>query len=101
MWKLMTLAAIFFMSCNNSSDTASTSGDSTKHSTTSQWSRDDENEFLAACVDNAKARYSEDTSYSYCRCVLEKIKKDIPTADSAEIVLQDSTKIAEYTKDCH
>ncbi|MFL5774234.1 MAG: hypothetical protein ACJ75F_13820, partial [Flavisolibacter sp.] len=91
----------FLMSCNNSSDTASTSSDNKKNSTASQWSKEDENEFLASCVDNAKARYSEDTSYSYCKCVLEKIKKDIPTADSAEIVLQDSTKIAEYTKDCH
>jgi len=101
MWKILVLGSLCFIACNNSSDTSSTASDSSHHAVASQWTKDDENEFLAACVDNAKARYSEDTSYSYCKCVLEKIKKDIPTADSAEIVLEDSTKIAEYTKDCH
>lgn len=101
MWKFIFFAALFFMSCNNSSDTSSNTEDSTKHSPISQWTTEDDNEFLAGCVDHAKSRYSEDTAYSYCRCVLEKIKKEIPTADSAEVVLQDSTKAVAYTKDCH
>ena len=97
----MFIAALCFMSCNNSSDTSSVTGDSSNHAATSKWTVEDENEFLAGCVDNAKSRYSEDTAYSYCKCVLEKIKKEIPTADSAEVVLQDSTKAVAYTKDCH
>jgi len=101
MWKFMFFAALCFMSCNNSSETSSGAVDSSNHSSASKWTTEDDNEFLAGCVDQAKSRYSEDTAYSYCKCVLAKIKKDIPTADSAEVVLKDSTKVAAYTKDCY
>jgi hypothetical protein len=99
MWKLLIAGSICLMSCNNSSDTAG-GNDKKESSATSQWTKEDENEFLSGCVDNAKARYSEDTAYSFCKCVLEKIKKEIPTADSAESVLRDSARAMSYTQGC-
>ena len=89
-----------FVACNNASDTGKNNKTDSPARKESSWTKDDENEFLAGCVDNAKSRYSEDTAYFYCKCVLEKLKQHFPNADSAEAALKDSISAAQYTQGC-
>jgi hypothetical protein len=96
--------ALLFTACNNNSatssdakDTATTGGSKTTGYT---WTKEDENMFLSDCVDGIKQRMSEDTAYIKCNCALRKLKQEFPNLDSADTMLQDSTRGAAYTANC-
>jgi hypothetical protein len=63
------------------------------------WTSDEEKQYLADCVNNAKPRLSDTAAYAYCKCVLEQLKQKFPTADSASAVL-DSTMAAQLAANC-
>jgi hypothetical protein len=101
MSKALIVLLFAFVACNNSSDASKQNpGDSSTVATPSRWTAQDENEFIDDCIAGAKNRFSEDTAYIYCRCALRKVKEHFPTRDSADVVLQDSVRAAEFTKEC-
>ncbi len=85
------------MSCNNdkstSGNTTSTSAD-TSQRILSVWPQEDQNEFMAECVDNAEERLGEQAAFGYCKCMLGKMQERFPTLDSAAVVLLDTAQAA-------
>lgn len=98
---LILLAAI---ACNTQSDKAADNNDSSKNAVAATksftWSDEDEKEFLAGCVENAKVNLSDTAAYAQCKCVLEQLKKTFPTMDSAANALSDSATAAAYVSKC-
>ncbi|HEX6334622.1 MAG TPA: hypothetical protein VFZ78_10380 [Flavisolibacter sp.] len=64
------------------------------------WTPEDENLFLADCVENAKVSLAEDSAFMYCKCVLNQLRQKFPTYDSANAVLSDTARAAEFVKPC-
>ena len=103
MIKLFSSLAIFLiLACNNSkapsADTAETATDSSAKSY--KWTDEEEKEFLAGCVDNAKTSVSDTTAYAHCKCVLDQLKQVFPSMDSASAIIMDTTKAAAYVAKC-
>lgn len=104
------MSKIFFLflfvalaACNNQSTDPGTidtvSADTSKKKSFT-WPADEEKEFLAGCVDNAKAKLGDTAAYSYCHCILAQVKQTYPNMDSASSVLMDSTQVIAYAKNC-
>jgi len=97
---------LFVLLCactNNSSETIesdSTATASTNSTVASSWSKEDEQEFLASCVDNSKARMGDTAAYAYGNCLLAKVQQQFPTLDSTVVVLKDTTEAAKITAGC-
>jgi hypothetical protein len=105
MFKLyLSLLIIFIVACNNNTDKSTTDADSAKATTAASksftWSNEDEKEFLFDCVQNAKARLSDTAAYAQCKCVMEQLKKNFPTMDSADHALNDSATLAAFISKC-
>lgn len=99
--------SIFILSlvaCNSNSKDSSAATDSTNAVNTTAktytWTDEEEKDFLAGCVDNAKVRLSDTAAYAYCKCVLGQLKQAFPNMDTAAVVLMDSTKAAVYVGKC-
>lgn len=102
--KLFLLLTFFLIiACNNSktpsADDATTGTDSAVAKSYT-WTDEEEKEFLAGCVDNAKANVSDTTAYAYCKCVLDQLKQAFPNMDSASAIIMDTTKAAAYVAKC-
>lgn len=94
---------VTLVACNNQSNDAETvdtvSADTLKKKSFT-WPADEEKEFLAGCVDNAKAKLGDTAAYSYCHCILAQVEQTYPNMDSASAVLMDSTQVIAYAKNC-
>lgn len=107
MFKISALLTVLFLTaCNSNSSESSSTSDSSKNAnssatTVSTWSKEDENEFLDGCIENAKVRLGLDTAYIYCNCVLKQIEQEFPTMDSASTALLDTTRAAAFTEKCN
>lgn len=104
MSKIFFLFLLFALAaCNNPSNDAATvdtvSADTSKKKSFT-WPVDEEKEFLAGCVDNAKAKLGDTAAYSYCHCILAQVQQTYPNMDSAYAVLMDSTQVLAYAKNC-
>ncbi len=89
--------------CNNeTSDSATQNGIAADTVTKKsfKWAEDEEKDFLAGCVDNAKAQLGDTAAYSYCHCILMQVQQTYPNMDSASAVLMDSTAVMQYAKNC-
>ena len=97
----LSLAIFLILACNNSK-TPSTDATSTDSTVTKSytWTEEEEKEFLAGCVDNAKANVSDTTAYAHCKCVLDQLKQSFPNMDSAAAIIMDTTKAAAYVAKC-
>ena len=105
MFKLyLSLLIVFIVACNANSDKTTSNDDSTKATAATSksftWSDEDEKDFLAGCVENAKVNLSDTAAYAQCKCVLEALKKNFPTMDSAANALSDSATAATYVSNC-
>jgi hypothetical protein len=105
MFKLyLSLLIVFIVACNANSDKTTSNDDSTKTTAATSksftWSDEDEKDFLAGCVENAKVNLSDTAAYAQCKCVLEALKKNFPTMDSAANALSDSATAATYVSNC-
>ena len=104
MFKLyLQLLIVFIVACINKSDKSTTDADSAKATTANKsfaWSDEDEKEFLSDCVQNAKAKLSDTAAYAQCKCVMEQLKKNFPTMDSADHALNDSATLAAFISKC-
>jgi hypothetical protein len=104
MYKLfLSLAFFLVISCNSASDTAA---DTTKNADTTAaapksytWDSQDEKEYLAQCVETAKANVNDTTAYARCKCVLDQLKQVYPSMDSAFANL-DSAAAVRYAANC-
>ncbi len=98
----LSLTILLLLACNNSNtpstDATTPGSDSVTKSYT--WTNEEEKEFLAGCVDNAKANVSDTTAYAYCKCVLDQLKQAFPSMDSASAIIMDTTKAAAYVAKC-
>jgi hypothetical protein len=98
------LSFILICACNSRSSEKntndSTAAASTNSSVASSWSKEDEQEFMASCVDNSKASMGDTAAYAYCKCVLGKVQQRFPTLDSTIVVLNDTTEAAKITAGC-
>ena len=98
----LALLLIVIVACNTKSSSNATV-DSTKVAAPGKsftWSDEDEKDFLADCVQNAKAGRSDTTAYAQCKCVLDQLKQNFPSLDSADNALADSSKAAAYVNKC-
>jgi len=102
MFKLfLLLFSIAVISCNNDSKSSTTdSANSDSASAKSfTWTNDDEKEFLADCIESAKAKVGDTVAFKQCNCVLRQLKQNYPTLDSAN-ASADSTQLAVYANKC-
>jgi hypothetical protein len=103
MFKLiLSLAVFLILSCNNSKDSSAVeamkAGDSTVAKSYT-WNSEDEKEFLAQCVESAKANINDTTAYAHCKCVLEQLKQVYPNMDSVAAVI-DTAMAKKYAANC-
>ena len=101
------LALIFLAvmaACNNNETEVKDNGitvDTTKASKPSfTWAAEEEHEFMAGCVENAKGKLGDTAAYSYCHCILTQVKQTYPNMDSASAVLMDTATVVQYAKNC-
>ena len=103
MSKLLIVFLFIFLACNNGSSDTPVSAEAppdTVQKKLHTWPADEEKDFMAGCVDNAKGRLGDTASYRYCKCILEQVKETYPSIDSASSVLLDSTKVVAYAQNC-
>ena len=99
----LSLAVLIILACNSST---TPSADGTKPGTDSAvtkaytWTDEEEKEFLAGCVDNAKTSLSDTAAYAHCKCVLDQLKQAFPNMDSASAIIMDTAKAAAYVAKC-
>ena len=93
------ISLAFLFACNTSPKNEQSNKASGK-SKSFTWTQEDERDFLAGCVDNAKAKLGDTLAFAQCNCVLHKLKQNFPSLDSAGSVLSDSTKAAEFAQSC-
>ena len=98
---LLILALATACNSNNSKVDASDIGAAKQDSTVTKynWTTEEEKQYLADCVNNAKPRLNDTAAYAYCKCVLQQLKQKFPTADSAAVVL-DSAMAAQLAANC-
>ncbi len=98
----LSLAIFLILACNNSKAPSAdtTTGTDSAAAKSYTWTNEEEKEFLAGCVDNAKANVSDTTAYAYCKCVLDQLKQAFPNMDSASAIIMDTTKAAAYVAKC-
>ena len=105
MYKLLfSLAIVLLTSCNNTADTAADTTNNADTTTTTAtksytWDSEDEKEYLAQCVETAKANVNDTTAYARCKCVLDQLKQVYPSMDSAFANL-DSAAAVRYAANC-
>ena len=98
---LFTMAALacltIFCACNNDSTSSSAKKESANGFV---WTTEDDNEFLADCIEEAKAnfKYGEDTAYTKCNCALKQLKTKYQNYDSVEVALNDKAREQEAVK---
>lgn len=104
MFKLCVFLAFFLaISCNNAPDTAEAAknSDTTTATKTYTWDSEDEKEYLAQCVETAKANVNDTAAYARCKCVLDQLKQVYPNMDSAySVMVRDSTIAVKYAANC-
>ena len=101
MFKLfLSLVFISIVACNPKSKSTPAAATSDSAATTYTWNNDDEKEFLAGCVENAKTNLGDTAAYKQCYCVLKQLKQKYANLDSAANHLTDSTQVAAYTANC-
>ena len=96
------LAVIIILSCNSSTPSADGTEPGTDSAVTKAytWTDEEEKEFLAGCVDNAKKNVSDTAAYAHCKCVLDQLKQAFPNMDSASAIIIDTAKAAAYVAKC-
>ena len=103
MSKIILFLTLLFISCNSSGPSSKEKDSAniqTSRDSVAGWTKDSENEFLSGCIEEAKALYPEDTAFIYCNCVLKQLKQKFPSMDSASVILMDSAKAVQFTKNC-
>jgi hypothetical protein len=96
---------IHFIACNNQTENTTSNKDTTSKNTTTtttgSWTQEDELEFIAGCVDNAKARFGEAKAFTYCRCIFNQVKTKYTSMDSTTMIkLRDTAEVAKMAKNC-
>jgi hypothetical protein len=97
------LLALVLLGCNTNNSSGAKKDTTQATAVTevpSNWSKEDEQEFINSCMENAKASASDTVAYAYCKCMLEKVQQRFPTLDSTVTVLQDSTEAAKIAEGC-
>jgi len=75
-----------FAACNSSPETRETSSSNAAKGAPG-WARNDEMEFLDACVENSAERLGEEQAFNTCKCILRQIQEKNPENDSAKVAL--------------
>jgi hypothetical protein len=99
------LLLVITAACNNNENAAAENNgitaDTAKAAKPSfQWAAEEEHEFMAGCVDNAKGKLGDTAAYSYCHCILAQVKQTYPNMDSASAILMDTSAVIQYAKNC-
>jgi hypothetical protein len=93
------LAMFLIVACNNSKNSPAASGSDTTAAKSFTWNSEDEKEFLAQCVESAKANINDTTAYAHCKCVLDQLKQVYPNMDSVAAVM-DTAMARKYAANC-
>ena len=98
---LLLLSFIAVIACNNDSKNSSATAPNSDTVVAKgfTWADDEEKEFLADCVESAKANVGDTVAFRHCNCVLKQLKQNFPTLDSANATA-DSTQLAMYATNC-
>jgi hypothetical protein len=97
------LTGIILLACNSKRTSAgdkATGADSSMVMVNTVWPKEDENEFLAGCIESLKDKLPEDSAYMHCNCVLKQLKQKFPNMDSAANYLMDTAKAAAIAANC-
>lgn len=98
---LLLLFVSLALACNSSSKKSEApKEDSTSKAKSYSWTKEEERDFLAGCVDNAKGKLGDTLAFAQCNCVLSKLKESFPSLDSASPTLMDSAKAAAIASKC-
>lgn len=105
MYKLfIALLFVTFTACNSKSPTSknSSSDNAAKGSGTSAWTREDEMEFMDACVEGSSERLGEEKAFNQCKCILRQIQAENPGNDSTKsaLIMTDTAKMAAMAQKC-
>ena len=98
----LSLALFITLACNNSKAPSADAGPGTDSAVAKsyEWTDEEEKEFLAGCVDNARTSVSDTAAYAHCKCVLDQLKLTFPNMDSASAIIMDTTKAALFVAKC-
>ncbi len=100
---ILLVGSLLFTACTNEGstkdgkDSASTN---TTSATAKTWTQEDELEFMNGCVDNAKARLSNEKAYAYCKCVLAQVKTKYAMDSTIIAKLSDTAEVAKMAQNC-
>ena len=64
----------------------------------SSWSSADRSDFLASCIESAKAELSEEKAKNYCGCTLFKMEKKYPKVSDATALTEKMMQTPEFKK---
>lgn len=102
--KLFALIVSFiFIACNNPSTKVDSKDMTSKNNiphTATNWTREDELEFTAGCVDHVKVGLGEEKAYAYCKCVLDQVKTKYAMDSTIVEKLSDTAEIAKMALNC-
>ncbi len=89
---------------NNSTDTSSKKNEADKKDSSNvqsfTWAQEEEQEFLAGCIDSAKVKMKEEAAFAQCKCILGQLKQQFPNMDSAAPALMDVNRAAAFVAKC-
>lgn len=105
MYRLILAAAFLaFTACNSKAPTSqnAASENAAKGKVSHSWTREDEMEFLDACVEGSAERLGEEKAFNHCKCVLRQMQAANPSNDSAKaaLIITDSTRMAAMLSKC-
>ena len=94
------LLLLLAFSCKSKPESAKINSKDSIPVNTVAWPKEEENEFLADCVEKAMANLPEDSAYMRCNCVLKQLKQQYPSLDSASTALLDTARAAALAANC-
>ena len=95
---LLLTCLTFLYACNNDSTTSSANKDSANAGKGFVWTTEDDNEFMAGCIEKVKINFGEDTAYIKCNCALKQLKTKYQNYDSVEVAINDTSRSKEVVK---
>lgn len=102
MEKLFIALFVFCLSCNTKEPNSKKSDSENAAKVASAWTREDEMEFLDACVMESSEKLGEEKAFNQCKCILRQIQSENPGNDSTKsaLIMTDTARMAAMAAKC-
>lgn len=100
---LLATLLLVVTACNSKAPGSETSSsDNAAKAGASAWTREDQMEFLDACVEMSTERLGEEEAFNKCKCILRQIENENPSNDSTKsaLIMTDTAKMAAMAAKC-